>query len=217
MESCSSSLPSCTSSSTSSLPSLPSPSCTFNFAENGNLTEDGSLIKKQQLKQARNTDDLEMIENLMAIGINPSFQDVVYACRKGKRQMLDLFLKGYDISAQIDGLFLETCAGGDVCSVETLQQLGANIHARDFYGRSGLHIAALTNGIDIISFLLNHGVQQTPANDNSTPLHAACISSNRDIVKILLQHGAKSTTNNDSQTPEDFTSDPIIIKLLTSN
>lgn len=184
------------------------------FESSSESSSEFGLTKKQQFKQARNNDDLVAIENLMAIGVIPSFQDVVYACKKGKHQLFDLFAKGYDVSTHLDSLFLEACAGGDICMVETLQQLGANIHARDLYGRSGLHIAALTNGTDIISFLLEHGVEQTPANDNNTPLHMACISSNRDIVRILFQYGAKATINNVFQTPGDFTSDPIIVKML---
>lgn len=79
--------------------------------------------------------------------------------------------------------------------VAVLAAGGADIHARDSFGNTPLHIAAYHNTGEAAVALLQHGadVHAGRADDSdrpTTPLHNAAHLLNLEVVQVLLDHGA---------------------------
>ncbi|KAK1940887.1 Ankyrin-3 [Phytophthora citrophthora] len=69
-----------------------------------------------------------------------------------------------------------------------------DINAKDEFGRTALHNAALTSNAEVVSILLDRGSSVTAVeNDGSTALHFAALKSNAEIVSILLDGGSSVT------------------------
>jgi ankyrin repeat protein len=88
--------------------------------------------------------------------------------------------------------------------VELLITYGANINARNLYGRTPLHsLASYQNGRDMVELLISKGADVNVIdNQNSTPLHRAVDLGRIDTVKLLLSSGADiNQKNNYGLTP----------------
>ena len=88
---------------------------------------------------------------------------------------------------------LHLATSGDVVAV--LLAGGADIHARDSFGNTSLHIAAYHNAGEAAVALLRHGADvHAGRGDDSgrptTPLHNAAHLLNLEVVRVLLNHGA---------------------------
>lgn len=69
-----------------------------------------------------------------------------------------------------------------------LLHYGADINAKDKYGRTPLHTV---KNADIAEYLLSHSANiNTKDKDHRTPLHHATSSGRTEIVTVLLEHGA---------------------------
>lgn len=94
--------------------------------------------------------------------------------------------------------------------VSELIQLGADLFTTNRYGQSALHVAAMTNNVPLVQFLLNrcapvdfHNFIHEKDNDgNNTPLHCAADKNAQDSVRVLIKAGADMCARNEfDQTP----------------
>ena len=78
---------------------------------------------------------------------------------------------------------------------------GTDVNARDWYGRTWLHYAALKETPDLAGWLLKHGAEIDAIDHQSgtTPLGLAAWNGGADIVDFLLVHGANLQLPKDDQ------------------
>ena len=88
---------------------------------------------------------------------------------------------------------LHLAAGhGHLTAVQCLIQYGANVHARDKYGRTPLHRASYKGHLAVIECLHLHGGASIHCadRDGDTPLHDAYHGGHLDVVQYLVENGA---------------------------
>lgn len=79
---------------------------------------------------------------------------------------------------------------------EVLLEHGANVNARDGFGRTLLHAAAADGDLDAIELLLSHGAAIAARDDRGvTPLQVAADKGNAAIVRLLTARGAGVTSD----------------------
>ena len=97
---------------------------------------------------------------------------------------------------------METVVRGDSGDLQHLLEMGADVNACDFTGKTALHWAAASSeGELLVNHLLMEGAK-TEARDKRgyTPLHVHCAKGRYYAVSCLLYHGA------DVNAQSDFTS-----------
>jgi hypothetical protein len=78
---------------------------------------------------------------------------------------------------------------GQLGVVKLLVQMGANINATAFWGRTALHYAARGGHEEMVAFLLEKGAQAANRDDgDATLLMLACENGHVGVVKMLVQH-----------------------------
>ena len=66
------------------------------------------------------------------------------------------------------------------------------IHGRNSQGLTPLHVAAASNYLGIVKFLIDRSVDLNPASSfRSTPLHLAAAKGNMEVVELLIERGAE--------------------------
>lgn len=83
---------------------------------------------------------------------------------------------------------------GYIDIVQYLLTTKADVNARNNYGGTPLHLAAMVKGQhgDLVEMLLAHGADVNACDAHAlTPLHYAALVDNPDAVRLLLDHGAK--------------------------
>ncbi|HSC81829.1 MAG TPA: ankyrin repeat domain-containing protein [Chitinolyticbacter sp.] len=123
---------------------------------------------------------------------------------RGDIQEIRSVFESCDVNA-VGGYGKETAIAFDKIPDETVQWLvanGADLSARNTWGRSALHVRAGSRRSTIAVLLeLGANVSVTDSYGN-TPLHSAANSHNTESAMLLLRHGAKaSAMNNDGLTP----------------
>ncbi len=89
--------------------------------------------------------------------------------------------------------FVRAAAEGDLAAVsEFTNKYGRNaLDKKDKVGRTALMRAAHDGQIDVVNFLLEHGVSVNATDGvNRTALHHAAMCGRLNVVKTLLDHGA---------------------------
>ena len=76
--------------------------------------------------------------------------------------------------------------------VEVLLSHGADVNAKDNYGRTALSFAAIYGDVECVQMLIGAGADvNAKSNDGGTPLIVAALWGKRDCVEVLLSHGAE--------------------------
>ena len=79
---------------------------------------------------------------------------------------------------------------GDKREVLRLLEAGVDVHVRDEFGRTPLHVAAQSGQGDIIAQLIHAGADVSATNFTVTPLHDAVSFGHKEAVAVLLKEGA---------------------------
>ena len=86
----------------------------------------------------------------------------------------------------------EAAKDGDASEVKELLAKGAEVNAKNKYGKTPLHYAALNGHLDVVKELLAKGAEVDAKPDAGyTPLHEAARKGHLDVVKELLSKGAE--------------------------
>ncbi|KAJ1486198.1 ankyrin repeat-containing domain protein [Baffinella frigidus] len=86
---------------------------------------------------------------------------------------------------------LWAAVGSHTDAVDLLLTHGAFVDARDSYGRTALHYAAMTQNMDLAVVLRKHGADFAAVGSSGhTPLHLAAVHLNTEMATFLLEHGA---------------------------
>ena len=95
---------------------------------------------------------------------------------------------------------------GDLATLKTLLNQGANINSRNGFGKTSLHLAAQQGYTNMVKELLKRGAFVNPRDRfGMTPLHLAVMQERANIVKELLKAGAKAEYRNINGRSNAFT------------
>ena len=95
---------------------------------------------------------------------------------------------------------------GDLATLKTLLNQGANINSRNGFGKTSLHLAAQQGYTNMVKELLKRGAFVNPRDRfGMTPLHLAAMQERANIVKELLKAGAKAEYRNINGRSNAFT------------
>ena len=84
----------------------------------------------------------------------------------------------------------------DMTATETADAVGlidqgADLHAKDNYGCTPLHLACVNGHAEVVKALLEKGADVHAKDSHGmTPLHYACMNGHAEVVKALLEKGA---------------------------
>lgn len=98
---------------------------------------------------------------------------------KGEKKEKSLHLK-----------FIEAVCVGDVAMVSNLVSKGANVNFQTISDKTAMHVAIMTNNIDMVRTLLDLKFNNTANHfyGNLSPIHFAINNGYIDIAKVLVEH-----------------------------
>ena len=104
-----------------------------------------------------------------------------------------------------DEKFMKLCEGGSPAAVKAAIKAGANVHARDDYGNTPLHLGAFYCVPEVTEMLLKAGADVNAKNELGwTPLHLVALNLS-EMVSILLKAGADpGAKDNEGNRPIDL-------------
>lgn len=165
------------------------------------------------------------VDAVDAKGVTPLMQAAEYASSTYDSSILNLLLKR-NIRTEArdhDGYtaLLRMARHGSDITLECLIAGGANADVMDPTGCGAVALAAMTNNVLALRYLLQLSKCWVDAQDNGgrTPLFHAVVNSNREAVRLLVKNGANVNLWHDSSkadllTIAKRTGDPIIVNLL---
>lgn len=83
-----------------------------------------------------------------------------------------------------------TAKEGHASTIKTLEELGADLHAKDTKGRTALHMASIGQHAEAVSVLLTMGLKNSPDSSRTTPQQLA----KKPAVVQAFQTGLSQTT-----------------------
>lgn len=114
---------------------------------------------------------------------------------KGRRSFMlpvfFLFLLPCCLLNDVDSKLLTAASQGNNEAVETFLLIGADINAKDAFGKTPLIIATEGGHLDIVKTLLNNDAKINERDKNGwTALRVARDNGNAEAIEILKHHGA---------------------------
>ena len=138
-----------------------------------------SFMKMYRLKKK----ELERMENDMFRFGNTKkeIESLQEALKESEAQRLDVK----------NQLFVYLCEAGNTVKVEAALINGANVNAKDNYGRTVLMWAAINGHTETAELLLKHGADVNAENNyGRTALMWAAVNGKTETAELLLKHGA---------------------------
>lgn len=100
------------------------------------------------------------------------------------------FMYGMTYNKQL----VEAITRNDYQEVKEILSIDTDIHAKDDFNNTYLHLVTCIGKAKMAKLLLDAGANiDTQDNSRQTPLHIAAHFSNTDLVKLLLEYGADQT------------------------
>lgn len=114
---------------------------------------------------------------------------------KGKRALMlpvfFIFIFPCCLLNDVDSKLLTAASKGNTEDVETFLLIGADINAKDVFGKTPLIIATEGGRLDIVKTLLNNDAKINERDKHGwTALRIARDNGNAEVVEILKHHGA---------------------------
>lgn len=143
---------------------------------------------------------LEMVEFLLDQGqpLNPSAQmpPLAYAAVSRQTQIAELLIeRGARLEAQDQqgntALLLAAMRGDNLGMLKLLLAKGADIQHRNQRQDSILHLVALSDSPEMLSYLERTELVNARNQESQTPLLLAAASGNGEMIKLLLKQGAE--------------------------
>jgi len=165
----------------------------------------------------------KVMELLIAKGADVNAKDnegripLSWAAQEGQKEVVRLLIaKGADISLNLAARL------GDVATVKSLIEDGAEVNAEERGSETPLHAAVTEGHKEIAELLIAKGADINAKNDSSrTPLHYAAKSGQKDVVELLIAKGADPNVKNKwDRTPLDNAvaeGHKEVVKLLIEN
>ncbi|XP_045177598.2 protein phosphatase 1 regulatory subunit 12A-like [Mercenaria mercenaria] len=125
------------------------------------------------------------------------------------------------ISFPVDSILNAVIQDGDVMELLHILRYRSSefdLNQRNHTGLTALHYAVLTNNLDSVKLLLNHGANVSSQDEYGfSPLHTAAALGFLQVTTLLIIHGADvfSLTNH-SELPIDLAKDISVIRILSS-
>ncbi len=95
-------------------------------------------------------------------------------------------------------LLFQAVKNGDLDKIKRLLSEGANVNAKDYYGKTPLHYAVDKGYLNIAKYLISKGANVNAKDDYGwTPLYYAFFDANLDMVKYLISKGANVNAKDD--------------------
>ena len=103
------------------------------------------------------------------------------------------------VNPQLDAEFLKAVKSGDIVKVQDILNRGADINAKDEFGRSALIVASQEGKLEVVQLLIDKRVDVNTKgvkdNEGMTPLMGASATNHLGVAKFLIEKGADVNAN----------------------
>ena len=152
-----------------------------------------TLVQNEQNpNRVANPNDI-ILQRAISEETAPFGTHMVREIREHKAIFSDIFKKANPDNQDYNEALITACEIGNINAVKILLNRGADIDARNYFGSSGLLVAAMQGNeyIEVIEILLDRGADiNARDNDGYTPLIWAGEYGNIEVFKLLLARGA---------------------------
>lgn len=93
----------------------------------------------------------------------------------------------------------EAVVRSDVAAIGDLLSSGLNIHAKDSFGRTALHLAIISASADVVQYLLDHGADVGVwTKQGEATLHLAAVRGDVEVFKTVMR-AVESTQSSEGE------------------